>query len=385
MRHAAAWGRLVSTALEQAPFPAGGSAAEGQPQALAASKRGREKALAYAMPTCAARCVPCALCFAGPVTLRCALARYADLLNAPSKAALQARGLGWSCRWEPLACCGGGLALVTARQSPRVSLLSSPACALTLPLCFPPAQCSCPIHALPLALSRLHSLFNPLSPLVPAGRRPQALAAFASDLAEAKRLRRMASAEGKEEYHSYVSAAKRSLLQVMQEHPSAKPSLGEFGAGAGAGAGAGVGPGCRCVLPRPGLAPLLEGSRPRRRGAAGWQIAVRAAGGGRHAAPWGHPSASGRQHSLRPATCPTSQCAGSWSPSRRACSAKPARCPLAAAAGAFFGSIAPHLQPRYYSISSSPKLHPHSVHITCAVVRESMPCGRVHEGEQRAL
>ncbi|KAL4458551.1 hypothetical protein ABPG75_013416 [Micractinium tetrahymenae] len=125
----------------------------------------------------------------GPLTLRCALARYADLLSAPNKAALLA------------------------------------------------------------------------------------LAACARDAREASRLRRLASIEGKDEYHGYVVVAKRSLLEVMQDFPSARPSL-----------------------------------------------------------------------------------------------------------GAFFGSITPHLQPRFYSISSAPQQHPRSVHITCAVVREKMPAGRLHEG-----
>ena len=53
----------------------------------------------------------------------------------------------------------------------------------------------------------------------------------------------------------------------------------------------------------------------------------------------------------------------------------PAPHAAAVTAGAFFGCIAPHLQPRYYSISSAPQQHPHSVHITCAVVREAMPSG----------
>lgn len=41
---------------------------------------------------------------------------------------------------------------------------------------------------------------------------------------------------------------------------------------------------------------------------------------------------------------------------------------VAACAGAFFGSIMQRLQVRFYSISSSPAMHPKSIHITCAVV-----------------
>lgn len=41
-------------------------------------------------------------------------------------------------------------------------------------------------------------------------------------------------------------------------------------------------------------------------------------------------------------------------------------------------SSIPRLQPRYYSISSSPKLHPGSIHVTCVVLKyESVPSSRV--------
>ncbi|KAI8472971.1 MAG: NADPH-cytochrome P450 reductase [Monoraphidium minutum] len=100
-----------------------------------------------------------------------------------------------------------------------------------------------------------------------------ALAAAADDEGERAKLLRLASPAGKAEYQEYIAKPHRSLLEVMRDHPSAKPGL-----------------------------------------------------------------------------------------------------------GLFFGSIAPRLQPRFYSISSSSAAHPRSVHVTCAVVKDVMPSGRVHEG-----
>ncbi|CAI6003479.1 unnamed protein product [Closterium sp. NIES-65] len=192
----------------------------------------------------------------GRHSIRSVLASLPDLHSSPRKVNL----------FPCLSFAFGALAVHLYQH--RLLLLAASCakqCHPPIPLCTPvaarPFPCPNATSFFPTALAALHQAALAV------------LAHFASHPDEAARLKHLASDGGKAEYREWVAAAHRSLLEVLQAFPSARPPL-----------------------------------------------------------------------------------------------------------AVFLASVAPRLQPRFYSISSHPRHEPGALHITCAVVRDITPAGRIHHG-----
>ena len=189
-----------------------------------------------------------------------------------------------------------------------------------------------------------------------------ALAASASSESEAARLRHLASAEGKAEFSGWVGGPRRSLLEVLQAFPSVKPSLGKLCCSSGS---------ALCSVFRSHLSPsALRSSR---------SLLL-------------SPSKLIYSHVDNQCVCasdlPAKLCICTCSclllqlltNTAESCQIIMMLPTCICVVGAFFGSMVPRLQPRFYSISSSPQQCPNSIHVTCAVVMDTTATGRKHEG-----